>query len=69
MHAVTIAHGRRFSRETLAQRGVRLASARGVNARAVSEHVVALILALERHVHDGVDAAPDQATGLHALGG
>src|SRR5437870_4415336 len=28
-----------FPREALAQRGVRLASARGVNARAVAEHV------------------------------
>ena len=35
-----------FSREALKQHGVRLASARGVNARAVSEHVMALMLAL-----------------------
>ena len=30
-----------FSRETLKPHGVRLASARGVNARAISEHVMA----------------------------
>jgi D-2-hydroxyacid dehydrogenase (NADP+) len=35
-----------FSHESLKQHGVRLASARGVNARAVSEHVMALMLAL-----------------------
>ena len=34
-----------FSREALKQHGVRLASARGVNARAVAEHVMALMLA------------------------
>ena len=37
-----------FSRESLKQHGVRLAGARGVNARAVSEHVMALMLALAR---------------------
>jgi phosphoglycerate dehydrogenase-like enzyme len=37
-----------FSREALKQHGVRLASARGVNARAVAEHVMALMLALAR---------------------
>ena len=35
-----------FPREALARRGIRLASARGVNARAVAEHAMALILAL-----------------------
>jgi len=44
-----------FSRESLAQHGVRLASARGVNARAVSEHVVALILALSRKLPEARD--------------
>ena len=37
-----------FPRDQLAQRGIRLASGRGVNARAVSEHAMALILALAR---------------------
>src|SRR5262249_51354783 len=37
-----------FSRELLPARGIRLASARGVNARAVSDHAMALILALAR---------------------
>jgi phosphoglycerate dehydrogenase-like enzyme len=44
-----------FSREALTQRGVRLASARGVNARAVSEHVMALILALSRRLPEARD--------------
>ena len=44
-----------FPRETLAQHGVRLASARGVNARAVSEHVMALILALARRLPEARD--------------
>ena len=37
-----------FSRDELARHGIRLASARGVNARAVAEHVMALILASSR---------------------
>jgi phosphoglycerate dehydrogenase-like enzyme len=44
-----------FSRAALAQHGVRLASARGVNARAVSEHVMALILALSRRLPEARD--------------
>jgi phosphoglycerate dehydrogenase-like enzyme len=44
-----------FSRDALAERGVRLASARGVNARAVSEHVMALILALARRLPEARD--------------
>lgn len=44
-----------FAREALAARGVRLASARGVNARAVSEHVMALILALARRLPEARD--------------
>ncbi len=44
-----------FPREALAARGVRLASARGVNARAVSEHVMALILALARRLPEARD--------------
>ncbi len=44
-----------FSRDALAQHGVRLASARGVNARAVSEHVMALILALARRLPEARD--------------
>src|ERR1700687_3242953 len=35
-----------FSRDLLSARGIRLANARGVNARAVSDHAMALILAL-----------------------
>ena len=37
-----------FPRAALAERGIRLASGRGVNARAVSEHAMALVLALVR---------------------
>ena len=44
-----------FSREALGRRGVRLASARGVNARAVAEHVMALILALARRLPEARD--------------
>jgi phosphoglycerate dehydrogenase-like enzyme len=44
-----------FLRDALAQHGVRLASARGVNARAVSEHVMALILALARRLPEARD--------------
>jgi len=44
-----------FPREALAKRGIRLASARGVNARAVSEHAMALILALSRRLPEARD--------------
>ncbi len=44
-----------FSRDALAARGVRLASARGVNARAVAEHVMASILALARRLPEARD--------------
>jgi phosphoglycerate dehydrogenase-like enzyme len=44
-----------FPRERLAQRGIRLASAQGVNARAVSEHAMALILALARKLPQARD--------------
>jgi phosphoglycerate dehydrogenase-like enzyme len=44
-----------FSREELANRGIRLASARGVNARAVAEHAMALILALSRRLPEARD--------------
>ena len=39
----------------LAERGIRLASARGVNARAVAEHAMALILALSRRLPEARD--------------
>ena len=44
-----------FARDALAQHGVRLASARGVNARAVAEHVMALVLALARRLPEARD--------------
>ena len=44
-----------FDRAALAARGVRLASAAGVNARAVSEHALALILALARRLPEARD--------------
>lgn len=44
-----------FSRELLAKRGIRLASARGVNARAVAEHAMALILAMVRRLPEARD--------------
>ena len=44
-----------FSRDALARRGIRLASARGVNARAVAEHAIALMLALSRRLPEARD--------------
>jgi phosphoglycerate dehydrogenase-like enzyme len=44
-----------FARDELAKRGIRLASARGVNARAVAEHAMALILALSRRLPEARD--------------
>jgi phosphoglycerate dehydrogenase-like enzyme len=44
-----------FSREMLTKRGIRLASARGVNARAVAEHAMALILAMVRRLPEARD--------------
>jgi phosphoglycerate dehydrogenase-like enzyme len=44
-----------FPRHELARRGMRLASAHGVNARAVAEHAVSLILALSRRLPEARD--------------
>jgi len=44
-----------FGREALSRRGIRLASARGVNARAVAEHTMALVLALARRLPEARD--------------
>ena len=44
-----------FDREKLAKRGIRLASAQGVNAAAVSEHAMALILAMTRRLPEARD--------------
>ena len=44
-----------FPREALARRGIRLASARGVNAQAVAEHAIALMLALSRRLPEARD--------------
>jgi phosphoglycerate dehydrogenase-like enzyme len=44
-----------FARDELQKRGIRLASARGVNYRAVSEHGMALILALARRLPEARD--------------
>ncbi len=44
-----------FDLDALRQRGIRLANASGVNCNAVSEHAMALILALTRHIHTGRD--------------
>lgn len=40
-----------FSRDVLKARGIRLASASGVNANAVAEHAMSLILSLSRQLH------------------
>jgi phosphoglycerate dehydrogenase-like enzyme len=44
-----------FALDQLHQRGIRLASAKGVNRNAVSEHAMAMILSLARHLHTGRD--------------
>jgi phosphoglycerate dehydrogenase-like enzyme len=44
-----------FPRDELAKRTIRLASARGVNARAVAEHAMALMLALARRLPEARD--------------
>ena len=44
-----------FPREELAKRRIQLASARGVNYRAVAEHAMALILALSRRLPEARD--------------
>lgn len=40
-----------YGRDVLAAHGIRLASAQGVNERAVSEHAMSLILAMTRQLH------------------
>ena len=47
-----------FDLDALRQRGIRLATASGVNSNAVSEHAMALILAFTRHIHTGRDRQP-----------
>jgi phosphoglycerate dehydrogenase-like enzyme len=44
-----------FPLDELRRRGIRLANARGVNRNAVSEHAMALLLGLARHIHTGRD--------------
>jgi D-2-hydroxyacid dehydrogenase (NADP+) len=44
-----------YSKEQLGAKGVRLASAAGVNARAVAEHAIALILAIFRRLPEARD--------------
>ena len=44
-----------FPLDELRERGIRLASASGVNRNAVSEHAMAMILSLSRHIHTGRD--------------
>jgi phosphoglycerate dehydrogenase-like enzyme len=44
-----------FDLDALRARRMRLASAKGVNRNAVSEHAMAMMLALARHIHTGRD--------------
>jgi D-2-hydroxyacid dehydrogenase (NADP+) len=44
-----------YDQQMLRERGIRLASAAGATAQAVAEHAMALILALQRHLHTGRD--------------
>ena len=52
-----------FPTDKLGERGIRLASAQGVNARAVSEHAMALILALVRRLPEARDNQAKNASG------
>jgi phosphoglycerate dehydrogenase-like enzyme len=67
-----------YDQNLLRARGIRLASAAGVNAQAVAEHAMALILALRRKLHISRDnqmarfwrpMAPDIASREDQLGG
>ena len=44
-----------YSRDALAAAGIRVASAQGVNERAVAEHAIALILAMARQIPEARD--------------
>ena len=44
-----------YDQEVLRAHGIRLANAAGVNAHAVAEHAMALILAFKRQLHTGRD--------------
>jgi D-2-hydroxyacid dehydrogenase (NADP+) len=44
-----------YSRDALAAAGIRVASAQGVNERAVAEHAIALILAMARRIPEARD--------------
>lgn len=44
-----------FDRAAIADRGIRLANAAGVNANAVSDHAMALLLGLTRQIHHARD--------------
>lgn len=44
-----------YDKALLRERGIRLASAAGVNANAVAEHAMALMLALSRRLHEARD--------------
>ena len=44
-----------FDLDALRSRGVRLANGSGINRNAVSDHAMALLLALVRHIHTGRD--------------
>lgn len=44
-----------YDRDAIAARGIRLASAQGVNARAVSQHAMALVLSIARRLPEARD--------------
>ena len=57
-----------YSREALKAAGIRLASAQGVNARAVAEHAMSLILAMTRQLHFARDNQAQASLARHDLG-
>ncbi len=44
-----------YDKALFASTGIRLASGGGVNANAVAEHAIAMLLAIKRHIHTGRD--------------
>ena len=52
-----------YDKEVCRAHGIRLASAAGVNAHAVAEHAMALILALKRHIHTRRDNQAQAVAG------
>ena len=53
-----------YSRDALGAAGIRVASAQGVNERAVAEHAIALILAMSRQIPEARDNQTAKKFGM-----